>query len=187
MDDEEFKRIFWHSFPDAMKHWLEQDQNRCPFDNANNPMDADDIGDAMQRYWNLNLKRAKPTQDGGGGSKKRDRDGDGGNDGGPAKKKRGGRHNNRRGGNGGNGGGGDGTRQRENCPIKGHENHRHDWDYCYLNPRNVVGGYDHDAARAFYHEKAKGANAWYRDTYKAQFGDQGGYGWGGGRGHHNGG
>ena len=49
MDDEEFKQLFWHSFPDAMKDWLEQDQNRDPFDNAN-PMDTDNIGDAMQRY-----------------------------------------------------------------------------------------------------------------------------------------
>ena len=183
MDDDEFRRMFWHSFPDVMKDWLEQDQNKDPFD-VNDPMDADEIGDAMQRYWNLHLKRAKPTQDGGGG-KKRDRNNDGGDgDGGNSRKKQ--RRNQRNQGGCGDGGGGDGGRQRENCPIKGHEKHRHDWDYCFLNPRNVAGGYDHEAARAFYHDKAKGPNAWYRDTYKAQFHD-GQQGRGGGRGYQQGG
>ena len=191
MPDDEFTRMFWHIFPEAMKDWLVEDQNKDPFDNAN-PMDADEIADDMQRYWNLHYKRAKPqdSSNSNNGNKRDRNDGNGGNDdsGSPKKKARG-RRNQRGGGGNDNNGGGGGGGKRENCSIKGHEGFRHDWSRCFLNPENQ-GGYDHDAAKDFYHNKTDGANAWYQQVYRAQFnqGNGGGRGYNqGGRGNGNGG
>lgn len=77
MTDTDFKFFFWHSFPDTMKEWLTDEQDRDPFD-TQEPMDIQEIADAMQRYWNRNSKRVKAQQDREGkNNKKRDRDDDG--------------------------------------------------------------------------------------------------------------
>ena len=41
-----------------MQDWLTNDQNMDPFDAAN-PMDAAEICDHMQRYWNIHLRVAE--------------------------------------------------------------------------------------------------------------------------------
>ena len=72
-----------------MQDWLTNDQRMDPFDPAN-PMDADDICDNLQRYWNTHFKDEKvermknkrkneeARKDDQGSQKKPRRDGEGG-------------------------------------------------------------------------------------------------------------
>ena len=196
MTDEAFTRMLWDSYPDDMQEWLTDEQNQDPFDPAS-PMDHDDITDAMQRYWNRNLKNKKPKEDGGnqqGGKRKKDDDDD---DQQSNKKQRSNKNFRNARGGGGRGGGNNGGENdgggRDDCPIKGHEKHRHDWKGCFLNPENLLGHYDQTAAQDFYDNKAHGANGWYRRKYEEyqhngrNGGGRGGYYQGGRGGGRNGG
>jgi len=175
MTDNQFNQAYWQIFPAVMTDWLTNDQNVDPHDVAN-PLDAAEIGDHMQRYWNLNFKNAK-KEDSSQASKHRrdDKDGDGGGN----KKNGGGFVNNRnrqgnnddhRGYKGGHGNGGRGrgsnnnNNEQDNCPISEHEKHYHQWGGCFLNPYS--NKFNAEDAETFFQNKANGSNAWYRDVYK---------------------
>ena len=202
--DEQFKQAFWNIFPESMKSWLVNDQRMDPF-SPDNPLDPQEIADEMQRYWNMNYKDYKKNKnDGQGGNKnKRSDDDDGGEQGGGGKRqRRGGGNNNqprRGGGNNNNQGGGHnqggGNNQGGGCPIKGHENYRHGWSRCFLNPYARDNKFNADDAKVFYDTKANNGNDWYKDVYEKFTGNnnrpfqQGGYGGrgrGGGRGYNGG-
>ena len=193
--DDQFTNLFWNIFPMHMHEWLEEDQNMDPFDPAN-PMDHEDIAGHMQRYWSLHYKKVKSTDSSNKSKRKNDDNDDGGDSGGSNKRRKGNNHrgsgnNDNRGSRGNNGKGG-----RDNCPIKGHEGHKHDWFGCYLNPKNKLGGFDANAAKEFFDKQANGSNIWYREVYQSHLQDGGrrdnyhggrGYQGGRGRGGYNGG
>ena len=67
---------FWNIFPQSMKNWLRDEQNIDPFDQMN-PLDAQEIADHMQRYWNSHLKNEKKKEGSNRNKQKRDdEDGD---------------------------------------------------------------------------------------------------------------
>ena len=185
---DEFTAAYWNIFPNVMQEWLQNDQNVDPFD-PTNAWDHGDIANAMQRYYNMHYKNAKSNDGDGKGNKRKNDQGDG-DEGGSNKRrkgndqnrrgenKRGGRGNDRRGGN---------NSGREDCSIRGHERHQHDWAGCFLNPDAINNRFDAEAAKDFYHNHANGANAWYRSVYnnRRQGGFQGRGG--GGRGGYQGG
>ena len=190
--DDQFTNLYWDIFPEHMQEWLEEGEDKDPFDPAN-PMDHEDIAGHMQRYWTLNYKRSKQNDD-----QKNKRKNDDGDESGGSNKRRKGR--NHRGGNHGNNRGDksdDGNGGRNKCPIKGHENYKHSWHACFLNPKNMNGRFDAEAAKKFYDDNARGANVWYREVYEANTnnGGRGGgrryenndQGRGGGRGYYQGG
>lgn len=188
---DEFTAAYWNIFPNVMQEWLQNDQNVDPFDPAN-AWDHGDIANAMQRYYNMHYKNAK-ANDGEkkNGKRKNERDDD--DEGGPNKRQKGNNHdrqgNNKRGGRGGGRGNGRNNNKdsgRDDCSIRGHERHQHDWKGCYLNPDAINGRFDAEAAKEFYDNQAHGANAWYRAVYEGR--RQGGYQGrgGGGRGYQGG-
>ena len=59
--DDEFKQVYWNTFPEAMQDWLTSDQNIDPFDQAA-LLDVDNIADHLQRYCHLYFKNKTPTQ-----------------------------------------------------------------------------------------------------------------------------
>ena len=91
LSPDDMTRAFWKIFPSKMHDWLTNEQNINPFD-TNNPMDAMEIADQFQRYWNLHFKNEKRKEgENKHDGKQKDRDGDS-NDGGN-KRRKGGRHN----------------------------------------------------------------------------------------------
>ncbi|MCP4746621.1 MAG: hypothetical protein GY874_10860, partial [Desulfobacteraceae bacterium] len=159
----QFTLLFWNIFPATMQDWLQEDQNLDPFDAAN-PMDHDDIADHIQRYWNIHFKRSKKNDENNQGKNKRKDGNDGNNnekEGTPKRQHGGGQRSNKKQGRGDNNNVG-----RSNCSIPGHENHRHDWQGCYLNSKGRFGRFDAEAAKEFYNNEAKGPNIWYRDIYE---------------------
>ena len=132
----QFTLMFWNIFPSTMQDLLQEDQNLHPFD-AVNPMDHDDIADHMQSYWNIYFKCSKKNEKSNRGKNKRKDGNDGGNnekDGTPKRQRGGNQFNSRKQGRGSNNNSG-----RRNCSIAGHENHSHDWQGCYLNPKGRFG------------------------------------------------
>mmetsp|Transcript_27954 Transcript_27954/g.59390 ORF Transcript_27954/g.59390 Transcript_27954/m.59390 type:complete len:220 (-) Transcript_27954:545-1204(-) len=120
-------------FPEHMADWFQNEQGKDPFVPAS-PMDAQDIADLMQCYWNQHYKKMK-KEDGSNKNKRKndDRDDDGkdkSNDRG--NKKRWGNNSGRDKGN--QQGRNDRNNNEENCPIKGHEKYHHNWLGCFLNP-----------------------------------------------------
>ena len=55
MTDEQFDQAFWLIFPTVMVDWLTNEQNIDPFA-VGNLLNATQIGDHMQYYWNKKLK-----------------------------------------------------------------------------------------------------------------------------------
>ena len=135
---DEFKQVYWNVFPNTMQNWLTDDQNINPFDPAA-PLDVDEIADHPQRYWQLYFKNETPSQplNNRNRNNKRGRDNDNQksshttqNDSKKAKKDKSNKDgsvatNNSRGGCDGN---------RGRFPIQGHDEMRHDWRGCHLNP-----------------------------------------------------
>ena len=75
MTVDDFTRAYWRTFPARMHDWLTNEQNINPFDAAA-PMDAMEIADQFQRYWNLHFKNEKKKDNDDSGKKRKDRDGD---------------------------------------------------------------------------------------------------------------
>lgn len=181
INDTAFKAAFWDIFPDKMKQWLIDEQDKDPYD-ATNPFDVEDIADNFQRYWNIHY--AKEASKDGGTKRKRDGDDDGGgsnsNGGGRTNKHhKGGRGRGRGGGRGG--GRGNNAGERRDCLISTHKHHKHDWRGCFLNPKSF--NFDAVAAEDFYNNHAKGDDVFYREMYTAgQQNSSRGHGGGGGRG-----
>ena len=71
MTEVQFNQAYWQIYPSVMTDWLTNNQNVDPFDAAN-PLDAAQIGDHMQRYWNLNLKNVKKDNSSRASKRKRD-------------------------------------------------------------------------------------------------------------------
>ena len=148
MTDNDEKHIFWNTFPKEMQSWLSNDQNIDPFD-TNHPMDAQDIADNMQRYWNMYLKKIKrhdietPKTERSTKATSHKSDTDTTDDAATtietdetsAKK------------------------QRASCPIQGHEKYWHGWSKCYLNPHSAK--FNEYSAEEFYNNEAVGDNSWY--------------------------
>ena len=195
LNDFDLTQAFYDCFPSKMQDWLTNEQRIDPFD-PNNQLDAMELADEFQRYWNIHFKNEK--NNGGNQNNKRNRDNDEDQDGG-GKRRQTGRNqygNNRRGkGNGGNDGGNGGPTQ---CIIHGHEKFRHNWKGCFLNP--YCKHFNPNEAEKFFNEQAHGPNAFYREIYNARpqanggrhFNGQGrgfqgrGRGRGGGRGYQGG-
>ena len=120
--------------------------------------------DKFQHLWNLKIRPQVKANKGRGKCKKDDDDD---NDDADDKKNsnQGSRRRFKKGGNNNKQGGGGNSSSRTNCKIDGHEKYRHDWKGCYLNPYNAKC--DHEAAKKYYDEKARGNMAWYRDMYEA--------------------
>ena len=64
-------QAFWDSFPSKMQDWLNNEQNVNPF-NANDPLDAMEIADQFQHYWNIYFKndQRKDRENNQGGKRK---------------------------------------------------------------------------------------------------------------------
>ena len=131
--DAKFLQLVWNIFPRDMQGWLTNNQKINPF-NPNNPLDADEFCDDLQRYWTMKFKDEKIAKD------KNKNKGDNSNQQNSQEKARsnnsGGRTGNNtsqagRGGPQGRGGGNGGSNDRGNhvdqgrCSVIGHENHRH--------------------------------------------------------------
>ena len=159
LSDQDTTSAFWRIFPNKMHDWLTNEQNINPFA-TDNPMDAMEIADQFQRYWNIHFKNEKKgngENDNGGKRKNRDNDdANGGNNSRKTGRKHGG--NNKHGNN--NGGNEDGGQ----CAIQGHQKFRHTWQGCFLNP--YCRHFDANEAEKFFNEKAHGPNAFYKDVYK---------------------
>ena len=162
-DDNRFKTCVWNHFPQEWKDWMTEEQQRDPFD-VNNPLTTEEMIDKFQHLWNLKIRPQVKANKGRGKCKKDDDDD---NDDADDKKNsnQGSRRRFKKGGNNNKQGGGGNSSSRTNCKIDGHEKYRHDWKGCYLNPYNAKC--DHEAAKKYYDEKARGNMAWYRDMYEA--------------------
>lgn len=162
-DDNRFKTCVWNHFPQEWQDWMTEEQQRDPFD-VNNPLTTEEMIDKFQHLWNLKI-RPQVKANKGRGKRKKDDDDD--NDDADDKKNsnQGSRRRFKKGGNNNKQGGGGNSSSRTNCKIDGHEKYRHDWKGCYLNPYNAKC--DHEAAKKYYDEKARGNMAWYRDMYEA--------------------
>ena len=55
LNDLDLREAFWDSFPEEMQDWLNNAQRIDPFD-PNNQLDAMEIADHFQRYWNIHFK-----------------------------------------------------------------------------------------------------------------------------------
>lgn len=204
-DTNRFKTCIYNHFPQDWKDWLEQQLGRDPFD-VTNPLDVDEICDTMQRKWYLE-ERPKLRSNHSSKRKKDDDDANDNNGGGDKNSHQGSRKRHKKGGNNYKSGGGNRSQSsHEKCSIPGHEKYRHGWTSCFLNPYNK--NCDHEEAKKFYDEKARGNTAWYRSVYEGYHGNKSnndgqgsgyqgrgsyrgrgyqGRGRGGGRGYHNGG
>ena len=162
-DDNRFKTCVWNHFPQEWQDWMTEEQQRDPFD-VNNPLTTEEMIDKFQHLWNLKI-RPQVKANKGRGKRKKDDDDD--NDDADDKKNsnQGSRKRFKKGGNNNKQDGGGNSSSRTNCKIDGHEKYRHDWKGCYLNPYNAKC--DHEAAKKYYDEKARGNMAWYRDMYEA--------------------
>ena len=162
-DDNRFKTCVWNHFPQEWQDWMTEEQQTDPFD-ANNPLSTEDIIDKFQHLWNMKIRPQVKANKGRGKRKKDDDDDDddaddkNSNQGSRKRFKKGGNNNKQGGGGSGN------SSSRTNCKIDGHEKYRHDWKGCYLNPYNAKC--DHEAAKKYYEEKARGNMAWYRNVYE---------------------
>ena len=180
ISNDDMTRAFWRIFPTKMHDWLTNEQNINPVD-VNNPMDAMEIADQFQRYWNLHFKNeTKKEGENDQGGRRKDRDGDDNDNG--NKRRKGGRKYSRGGGRGNNNDRtNEGNDSGGNCAIDGHQKYRHNWQGCFLNP--YCRHFDANEARNFFNEKAHGPNAFYKDVYKNRPQANGGGNYnGGGRG-----
>ena len=161
-DDNRFKTCVWNHFPQEWQDWMTEEQQRDPFD-VNNPLTTEEMIDKFQHLWNLKI-RPQVKANKGRGKRKKDDDDD--NDDADDKKNsnQGSRKRFKKGGNNNKQDGGGNSSSRTNCKIDGHEKYRHDWKGCYLNPYNAKC--DHEAAKKYYDEKARGNMAWYRNVYE---------------------
>ena len=48
--DDEFKQVYWNTFPNTIQDWLMNDQNTDPFNPAA-PLNVDKIANHLQRCW----------------------------------------------------------------------------------------------------------------------------------------
>ena len=159
LSDQDTTSAYWRIFPNKMHDWLTNEQNINPFD-ANNPLDAMEIADQFQRYWNMHFKNEKKKEgENDSGGKRKDRDGDD-RDGGNRRRKTGRKH----GGNSKHGNSNDGNEDGGKCAITGHQKFRHNWQGCFLNP--YCRHFDANEAEKFFNENAHGPNAFYKDVYK---------------------
>ena len=55
LTDQDMTSAFWRIFPNKMHDWLTNEQNINPFA-VDNPLDAMEIADQFQRYWNMYFK-----------------------------------------------------------------------------------------------------------------------------------
>ena len=161
-DDNRFKTCVWNHFPQEWQDWMTEEQQRDPFD-VNNPLTTEEMIDKFQHLWNLKI-RPQVKANKGRGKRKKDDDDDN-DDADDKNSNQGPRKRFKKGGNNNKQGGGGNSSSRTNCKIDGHEKYRHDWKGCYLNPYNAKC--DHEAAKKYYDEKARGNMAWYRDMYEA--------------------
>ena len=160
-DDNRFKTCVWNHFPQEWQDWMTEEQQRDPFD-VNNPLTTEDMIDKFQHLWNLKI-RPQVKANKGRGKRKKDDDDDN-DDADDKNSNQGSRKRFKKGGNNNKQGGGGNSSSRTNCKIDGHEKYRHDWKGCYLNPYNAKC--DHEAAKKYYDEKARGNMAWYRNVYE---------------------
>lgn len=161
-DDNRFKTCVWNHFPqEEWQDWMTEEQQRDPFD-VNNPLTTEEMIDKFQHLWNLKI-RPQVKANKGRGKRKKDDDDDN-DDADDKNSNQGSRKRFKKGGNNNKQDGGGNSSSRTNCKIDGHEKYRHDWKGCYLNPYNAKC--DHEAAKKYYDEKARGNMAWYRNVYE---------------------
>jgi len=158
----EMKKAFWLSFPQVMRDWLTNDQDTDPFDTTN-PLDAQEIADQMQRYYNMHLKNEKKDNSKRKGEQHEPNNGEGYKSN-KRNKKNGSGYQKSNGGGYQKKNGGGGNNNHVKCSITGHENHRHNWTGCFLNPYSKK--FNAEDAEKFFNNQANGANAWYRDVYQ---------------------
>ena len=60
--DAEFLQLAWNIFPRDIQSWLTNDKKIDQF-NPNNPLDADEFCNDLQRYWMMKFKDEKSTKD----------------------------------------------------------------------------------------------------------------------------
>lgn len=154
MTDDEIKMAFWNSFPVKMQSWLTNEQDLDPFDPAN-PLDAQEIADHLQRYFNVFLKRSSAKRDDFFSSE---------DDSASAKAKKASKP--RRDRNNDNGSNSKAKKLRACCPIAGHDKYHHDWSGCFLNPHS--NRFNPSSADQFYTNQAREdcTLTWYCDTYE---------------------